>query len=171
MKLAKLNPVDVRYIVDRMRERDRQELFALRWDDSAEDLAEAVMSWGEFSWVAGLGNEPIAAIGATLIHPGNWQVWAFGTDRWPEIALSLTRHVRRVMTPALLESGMLRSECKTLDIHTNAHRWLEVLGAEKESENPNYGRNGETFFTYVWLRDKLLSTINTKQTAKADKRR
>jgi len=157
MKLAKLNIEDVRYITHRLRERDRHELFALRWDDCPEQLAQDVMTWGQFAWVAGI-DEPAAAIGASLISPNLWQVWAFGTDHWPEIALGLTRHVKKVMTPALLEAGMVRSECKSLDIHTDAHRWLEVLGAEKESESPNYGKNGETFFTYVWQRDKLLST-------------
>lgn len=168
MILAQLNREDIGFITRRLRQRDRDEIFATRWHEDAEILADETMQWGSFGWVAGL-DEPIAAIGASSIWPGRWAMWAYGTDRWPEIALSLTRHARNVMLPALWESGMVRAECKSMDRHVQAHRWMELLGAIKESESPHFGKNGETFFTYVWLRDRLLPTDQTKQTTQTER--
>lgn len=151
MRLARLNEADLLYVADNMRDWDRREVFATRWDDNAAELVDMIMAGGEFGWVAG-EDQPIAAFGAVPTWQGNWQVWMFATDRWPEVALGVTRFIKKVMIPALEEAGCHRAECRSMEGHEVAHRWLESLGADKESELPNYGRNGETFYLYRWTR-------------------
>lgn len=151
MRLARINHSDLLYVADNMREWDRREVFATRWDDNAAELVDVIMAGGEFGWVAG-EDLPIAAFGAVPTWQGNWQVWMFATDRWPEVALGVTRFIKKVMIPALEEAGCHRAECRSMEGHEVAHKWLESLGADKESELPNYGRNGETFYLYRWTR-------------------
>ncbi len=152
MKLARLNEADLLYVADNMREWDRREIFANRWDDDPAPLVSGLLAGGEFGWVAGDGGLPIAAFGAVPTWAGNWQVWMFATDEWPKVALGVTRFIKKVMIPALEEVGCHRAECRSMEGHAVAHRWLEALGAHKESELPHYGRDGETFYLYCWTR-------------------
>lgn len=152
MKLASPSLLDVLYITHHMREWDRRELFATRWDEDPDHLAMDVMQrWGEHCWVAGEDRQAIAVIGAMQTWPGMWSVGMFATDDFPRIGLPLTRWVRQVMIPHIVQQGVRRGECKSMEGHTMAHRWLELLGAKREGEPlKNYGKNGETFHTYVW---------------------
>lgn len=152
MKLAKLNEADLLYVADNMREWDAREIFATRWTDDRADLAAAVLACGEFGWVAGDGGLPVAAFGASPSWNGVWQVWMFATDDWPKVALGVTRFIKKVMIPALEEVGCHRAECRSMEGHVVAHRWLEALGAHKESELKHYGRDGQTFYLYCWTR-------------------
>lgn len=134
-----------------MREWDRREIFATHWEDDPVQMATATVSLSaSFAWVFGK-DEPIAAVGAYPVWPGVWAVWAFGTERFPEVALSLTRFIRRIMIPSMKRAGMHRAECKSLDGHADAQRWLECLGFTREATHRQYGRAGETFHTYALL--------------------
>lgn len=152
MMLAKLNEPELLFIVDRLRERDRREIFATRWDDDPASLVSGLLAGGEFGWVAGVDGLPIAAFGAVPTWAGNWQVWMFATDDWPKVALGVTRFIRKVMIPTLEKVGCHRAECRSMEGHDVAHRWLKSLGAHKESELSHYGRDGETFHLYCWTR-------------------
>src|SRR3546814_12825662 len=79
------------------------------------------------------------------MHPGVWSVLLFATDEFHKIRLSLTKHVKRVMIPALVEVGAHRAECHSMEGHAEAHAWLELLGAEREGVRPRFGKNGEDF--------------------------
>lgn len=151
MKLAKLNEADLLYITDNMRDWDRGEIFATRWDDDNAKLVDGILAGGEFGWVAGL-DKPIAAFGAVPVWNGVWQVWMFATDEWPKVALGVTRFIKKVMIPTLEEVGCHRAECRSMEGHEVAHRWLEALGAHKESELPHFGRDGQMFYLYCWTR-------------------
>ena len=152
MMLAKLNEPDLLFVADRMREWDRREVFATQWDDDAAKLVSNILAGGEFGWVAGVDGLPVAAFGAIPVWNGVWQVWMFATDDWPKVALGVTRFIKKVMIPALEEVGCHRAECRSMDGHDVAHRWLECLGAHKESELPHFGRDGQTFYLYCWTR-------------------
>lgn len=152
MKLAKLNEADLLYVADNMREWDAREIFATRWTDDRADLANAILGCGEFGWIAGDGGLPIAAFGASPSWNGVWQVWMFATDDWPKVALGVTRFIKKVMIPALEEVGCHRAECRSMEGHAVAHKWLEALGAHKESELKHYGRDGQMFYLYCWTR-------------------
>lgn len=154
MKLVNPSLLDVLYVTRNMREWDRREIFATRFNDDPDQLAMDVMRWGPFWWVAGAEvdgrDRAIAVIGATEVWPGMWSVGMFATDDFHHIGLPLTRWVRRSMIPAIVKQGIRRGECRSIEGHEVAHRWLEMLGAKPEGELKAYGKGGETFITYVW---------------------
>jgi hypothetical protein len=148
-----INRKDVSFIAENLRKSDKMEVFATRWTENGDDLADAILSYGDFGWIACSDDHvPVAAFGAVPMWNGVWSVWMFSTDRWPEVSISVTRFIKKIMTPALEESGYHRAECRSLAENTVSHKWLEMLGASKESEVRNYGRNGETFYIFSWIR-------------------
>ena len=152
MKLARLNEADLLYVADNMRALDADEVFATSWTDDRASLVAGILGGGEFGWIAGDGGLPIAAFGAVPSWNGVWQVWMFATDDWPKVAFEVTRFIKRIMIPSLEEVGCHRAECRSMDTHTVAHKWLKTLGADKESEMKHYGRDGQTFYLYCWTR-------------------
>jgi len=141
----------VLHVARHMREIDRREVFSLRWTDSEEALAEDLMRIGGPAWIAtAKDREPVYAFGLAPHRPGVWTVWGFGTDRWPEVMAPVTRFIKRVLLPAMLIDNAHRVDCVSLLDKVAGHRWLEYLGAERESLLKEYGRNREDYFMYVW---------------------
>lgn len=165
---------DVVYIARNMRELDAEEILPLTWSGKPEDLAMGICASGGIASVALSLGRPVATWGATMIRPQFWTVWMFSTDRWPDVALTVTRNIRRVMMPLLIDSGAVRADCWSMDGHDTAHRWLEVLGALRECSVEDYGATRKTFHCYSWTRSRLerdgdfnyvrrsTSTINAK---------
>jgi hypothetical protein len=142
-------------IARNMRAGDAREIWATRWIESPEGLAADVMRAGEYGFVISLDEEPVAAIGAAPNWPNVWNVWMFSTDKWPKVALSVTKFVRRVMIPNLYKAGATRVHCMSIAGHSVAHRWLESLGAIKGNREPGWGKNGEDFFMFRWDRKTI----------------
>lgn len=143
---------DVLFVAQNMRDSDREEIFATQWTDTPEELANNVVHSGAFRWGAYVDDIPVAMIGAQPRWPGVWTAWAFGTRDWPKVALTLTRHVRRFMIPALMNHGALRVDAYALASHDTSRAWLARLGATPGNPLDKWGRNGETFVAYSWLR-------------------
>lgn len=144
-----------------MRSKDRDEVFATQWDEDSSSFANNILRVGDFGFVLHHDDgEPIVCGGAVPMWPGVWSVWMFATDRFDEIAMSTTKFAKRVFFPALDQSGWHRLECRSLASHSVAHKWLESLGAYKESESPAYGRSGETFLVYCWTRERTQAQSN-----------
>ncbi len=153
MKLAEISLKPVLHVASRMREMDRQEIFATRWSHDPHVIAELIDKANPPGFVALADDgEPVCVVGAHEMWPGVFSVFMFATDRWKEVSFDTTKAVKRILIPAVMSDTFVRGECKSLSTHEEAHRWLEVLGASKESEHPCYGKNGETFFTYSWTR-------------------
>jgi hypothetical protein len=147
-------PADVMsmaYITHRLREADRIECFCGRLN-TADALAIDAMAVPGFVDVCWLAGAPVAAIGGRQLWPGVWSVWAFGTDDWPRVIHTLTKHTIRYLVPAMLNLGGHRAECATHVDHHEAHAWLEWLGFEREALMRGHGRNGEDFYLYSWRR-------------------
>jgi hypothetical protein len=143
------------FIAERMRERDRVECLATCFTTPAQLAADAMLGGGfcNVAWIESLDGahaRPVAAIGARQRWPGVWSVWAWGTDEWPKVVVSLTRHAKRTLIPLLVERGAHRAQCASLAEHAEAHRWLEYLGAKREATLTGYGRNGEDFALFRW---------------------
>jgi len=143
---------DVRHIAEHMRPCDREEIFATQWDDDPAAFTERFCAVAmNFCWVARVDDEPVALIGAVPQHPGVWSVFMFATDRFPEVKILLTRHVKRIIIPTLREDSKAHlAFCYSLDRHTAAHKWLECLGAKRELVIPEFGKNRETFYMFTW---------------------
>lgn len=138
-------------VATRMRPEDAREIFACRWNDRLEDLALDALSCAPLAWEASFGGEPVAAYGVAQMRPGVVGVWLYATEKWPKVALSVTRHAKKAIHPALIEAGIHRAECHSIEGHDVAHLWLtRALGMIKEAVHPGFGRRAETFFTFAW---------------------
>ncbi len=155
MRTGEMNPLDALHVATHMRDWDRKEIFATRWNDDVNDLAEDCCMVGSFAWVVYGETEPVALVGAHPVHPGVWGVWMFATDNFHQVSISLTKFVKRVMIPALVKAGAHRAECKSMEGHEEAHKWLEFLGAKRESTLKEFGKDGQDFHTYVWRREDV----------------
>lgn len=138
-----------------MRELDAEEILPLTWTGKPEDLAMGVCASGGIANVALCSGRPVAAWGAAMQRPKMWSVWMFSTDLWPHVALTVTRNIRRVMMPEMIEAGAVRADCWSMEGHDIAHRWLEVLGALRECSVEDYGATRKTFHCYSWTRSRL----------------
>jgi len=147
MNIVETKYLDVLHIAQNMREWDAKEIYANRFEDSPEAIS-AIAAETLYSWTLGL-DEPIAFVGAYPMWPKVWNVWMFATPRVKEIGLPMTQWVLKTFNRGIARSGAHRVECKSMEGHTEAHRWLEALGAEREAAHPYYGKGGETFYTYV----------------------
>lgn len=140
----------VHYIVSNLRAADREELSAASNSMDPDVWVAQMRPISGFTSFFEVDGKPATLIGAASIRKGVWSLYCFGTDEFDRCALSLTRYCKEVMTPSLISVGCHRAECDTIDTHTSAHRWLESLGLKRESVMPQYGRNRETFFKYVY---------------------
>jgi len=155
VEVVRATYADTVFIARRMREMDAEEIFPLMWNGRPEDLAAGICAAGGIANVSLSNGVPVAAWGACYIRPNVWSVWMFSTDRWPEVALTVTRNIRKEMMPSMIDSGAVRAECWSMEGHDVAHRWLGVLGAVRECSVEDYGSNRKTYFCYSWTRSRL----------------
>jgi hypothetical protein len=142
----------IRHVVENMRDVDRREIFATQPSDDVDLYASQVSQLSSNQWVAWHGALPAAIIGAWPVWPGVWNVYAFGTDKWDKVALSLTKHGRRVIVPSVIKSGGHRLQCNSHVDHKQAHLWLErAFGAKIEATLQGYGRNREDFYSFALM--------------------
>ena len=137
-----------------MRQLDAEEILPLTWTGRPEDVAAGIVGAGGLQFVALCDGAPVATWGTFERLPALWSVWMFATDRWPLVALSVTRHIR-FMLPAVFEDvGAARADCWSMDGHDVAHRWLEMLGARREATVEDYGRPRKKYHCYSWTRSQ-----------------
>lgn len=143
---------DVRWVAQNMRPQDREEIFATQWTDDPEELVRNVMASGAFRWGVYVDGMPVAMIGAMPRWPNVWTAWAFGTRDFKRVILTLTRHVKHFMMPALLNNGAVRVDAYALATHDASNKWLRSLGATPGKTLAGWGKNSETFVCYTWSR-------------------
>lgn len=137
------------YIANNLREVDKREVFAggITTPDQLAVQAFQTIGFCDVAWVHG---RPAAAVGAHEKWRGVWSVWAWGTDDWPDVKLTLTRHIIRTLVPAMLHNGGHRGECYSNEEHHEAHAWLEWLGFVCEGRLREYARDRSDFLIYAW---------------------
>lgn len=141
----------VRYVARNMRAADRVECFAMMPADDPDTLAAHFAALRIAVAIGADDGVPVAVAGAVECWPGLWRVGLIATDRWPEVVLPTTRWVKRAMLPTLAGHGAHRVDCLCWLGNEAAWRWLEMLGAVRESVQRAYGKNREDFATYVWF--------------------
>ena len=146
---------DVVYVARNMRELDAEEIWPVTHARTPENLALGTVAGDGWKYVARFGAVPVATWGASRTRPKVVSVWMFATDRWPKVALTVTRHINRVVMPALIEDGCVRAECWTHANHHAAHKWLEILGAVREATVEDYGQNRVPYHCYSWTKTRL----------------
>ena len=134
----------VGYVAANMREWDRREIYATRLDDDLDSFVSDVRRVGPIWWVAGI-DLPIAAFGVAPMWPGVWSMWFFATNNLDKIGFPVTRFIIRDIIPMMWGLGAHRLECRSMEGHVEAQRWLETLGAKREGSLRAFGRNREDF--------------------------
>lgn len=143
---------DVAEVARNMREWDKREIYATRWEADPQALARDCMSSGDFAYTFWYEGAPIAAMGLIPMHPGVWNAWMFATDEFPKIGLMVTKFAKRVLFPSLLGQRAHRIFALSMVGHEDAQRWLVSLGAKPEARLANYGKGREDFVVYAWSR-------------------
>jgi hypothetical protein len=141
----------VEFVTANMREDDRREAHATRWDSDDQSLAREIVSYDtRLGWVAAWDGKPVAVIGSVQMWPNIWSCYMLATDDIRHIGKSLTKFARHGMIPAIKELGGHRGEARSMAGHVVAHKWLETLGAVREGTLAAYGKGGEDFIVFAW---------------------
>lgn len=153
VEIVRLTHEDALYVVKKMRDEDRREVFATRWDDCDYGLAFDCANAPGAKWAALVDGEPVAIGGMALNQPGIAQAWMMGTDALPQAGVTLTRFCGDVIKKLLTgDSGIRRVQAHSAAFHVNAHKWLEAIGMTDRVALPMYGKHGEDFILFSRLR-------------------
>lgn len=143
------------HIARNMRPLDFEEFACCREDTASENIVDSLLMRGGYGYIVYADDgEPVSAIGAVRLWSGVYALWAFGTDRWPEVVLTLTKVALRVIMPELLKQGFHRGECRALASRNDVARWLGLLGLKHEGRLSGFGSGREDFNLYAWTADE-----------------
>jgi hypothetical protein len=160
---------DVTHIVRHLRERDRREIFALRWDDSEDTFIDQVCAVAGAMWqVWRLDDVPVAINGVVPARPGVVLAGAFGTDQWKHALRAITHHAYAFVIPALQLAQYHRAEAYVLAANAESAHWIEMLGGQREAYLHQYGRNCEDFILYTWRLNDVLRWRRRRLVGAAD---
>ena len=152
---ADISPEAIKHLVQNMREIDRREVYALRWNDDEDALITTLLAFAGDLWrVWLLDGVPVAVNGATPIRPGVAGASAFGTDDFWRVVVPMTRWSINWLIPALARSGYHRGEAYVAANNTRSIRWMSILGATQEAYLHGYGRDQEDYRLYTWRLDE-----------------
>jgi hypothetical protein len=161
---------DLSYVAANLRPEDDEELSCQLPNWNVFGLA--AMSLRDHAYCVLIDGNPEAAVGAHRVsnHNGLWVAWSWGTRRMWRAVPTISRFVRDVMIPDIIEQGGWRCEAKAMAKNASAHRWLERMGATRRADLPGWGMNGETFVLYEWVRsDVLLQPVRRPASAAPDR--
>nr|WP_319485675.1 hypothetical protein [uncultured Cohaesibacter sp.] len=146
---------DLSFVAANLSDEDQAEIHC-QMDKPDNRLIAEMAYQGSPLWryVAWLDGQPVLAFGVGLMHSRLGLAWAWGTARKLRAFPEATRFMLDVVKPACVDSGINRIHADTLSTHTNAHKWLERLGAHREAVMPSLGLGGETFYRYAWINEE-----------------
>ena len=156
MRVEAANPADVRIVAETMRPRDREEFMAVSPFTAFADLIDAIVArYGDHPnvIVAYDGKTPVAVGGLIHHRPHVGTLLFFATDGFHRIGADLTRFIKQRLFPGYTLAGTHRIECASLDGYEEVHRWLGVLGLEHEATMRKYGRDGQDYVQFSWVRE------------------
>lgn len=140
-----------------MRDQDKAEI-ACQWAEwNSTHFAYVVMQTAlpGLAWVVRRDDQPVAAFGfsvASYVDPDLWQAWAFGTKDFKRAVPEMTRFLHEQYSEIKETTSVRRVQAFTLTDHDVSHRWLKSLGAKHEGTLRAYGRGGEDFDVYAWVK-------------------
>jgi GNAT superfamily N-acetyltransferase len=143
-----MNPDEIAAVCAHLRARDREELAAYGW--TPDDALHAFRQRAVLSRVFCDGEGAQALIAFHAVTPACLAASLMATDRWPHVARRAYRWGHVTAKPFLLSQGFMRAECRTLDGHADAIRFLERLGFVRECHVPLFGARGAAFIQFAW---------------------
>ena len=150
-------PEEVYDVAINMRERDFEEIDALRWSEGREELAQGLCNdLGSFQnvFVCGDDEGPIVVVCYVPLRKGVWSLGLFATDRFQKVGAFLTKRIIRDIIPSLNRANAHRVECQSICGYDEIHKWLKFLGLKEENVVRGLGKNGEDFKTFSWVREE-----------------
>lgn len=156
MKIEPARTSEIRYVAERMRDRDVAEFSALNRADTREELAAAMVAqYGGSGDVlcATHDDEPVCIGGFFEFWPSVVTLMLFATDDFPQIVVPLTRFMLRVALPSYEGAGIHRVQAIALARNAETCRWLELLGLKREAVMRGYGKQGEDFIQFAKVSD------------------
>lgn len=153
MIFANPRAAEVRFVIDNLSARSREDVFGATEMQPAA-FADFLTSAPGFKWCIYHEGRPAALIGAMPLHRRLWSLFGMGTDDWIKVWRLVTLVARRDMMRAVAEAGAWRAECLSPASHVETHRWLRALGASHEVAMPQYGKDGEDYTLFAWLKER-----------------
>lgn len=144
---------DLSYIASNLRPEDLEEIDCQLDSWNPESIALGALQGP--AYVVLLDGNPEAAFGATQVRTGLWLAWSWGTRRIKRCVPRMTVFVRDHLIPDAVDQGCIRCEARALASNEVAIRWLKTLGATERCLLPAYGKNGEDFILFDWLKSTL----------------
>jgi len=158
MILDSATPDSVYDVALNMRDADFREVCALSWSDDRREIAEDMAArWGEKPdsvYIAKMNDVPIAIVGWIPVWPSVWSVMMIATDDFRHISTPLTKVICSAIIPMLNRIGARRIECRSIEGHHTAHKWIEFLGMRNRVRLEGFGKGGEDFIVFSWFRDR-----------------
>lgn len=155
MRIDVTTPENVRYVAERMRTSDYREFAALSHARNRAEMTDILVDvYGNHpSGICAYdGDEPVAVGAMVEGRPNVATLMFFATDAFPQIALPLTRFITKNLFEKYRAEGVHRIECVSIDGYEQAHRWIKLLGLHHEAVFPGFGKSGEAFHQYSWVR-------------------
>jgi hypothetical protein len=157
MHFKTASPADIYNVAIEMRDVDLNEIAAVCWTDDRQQIAENLVHihTGKPAVFAFGLDTAIAIWSAIEIWPAVWSLGFFATDSLPQIGKKLTKTLIRDIVPLVFEDGYRRVEARSVDTHTEAHKWMKTCGLKQGSTLKNWGKNGEDFIIFESTDSKL----------------
>jgi len=144
-------PFALHVIAADLRPEDRHELAVTREIYDAEELVrDAFAARHTYLAVVNLDDVPIFAFGAVpLVGRSFVQGWAFGRPGSYRVLAAVTRHIKKLMIPRLIELGVQAVQVLSHPDHVRAHIWLRQLGFRLQARVPGIGPRKEEMFLFI----------------------
>jgi hypothetical protein len=156
---------DINHLLSRLRPRDRTELIECGFDHAS--ACEVFAMPAVLARVFHHGGAPAAIIAFHALTPRALNVSLLASPDWPKVARAAWRWGTREARPHLLHIGFRRAECRTMEGHADAVRFLERLGFRRECLIRNFGASGAAFIQYAWRSEDHVSRPYTQGAAGA----
>ncbi len=157
MKIEPATAGHVQQVAAFMRAGDYDEFSAVSHAQDRQQLAEILARrYGDrHDVLVGLWNgRPVCIGGFIMARPNVITLLFFATDEFRQIGLGITRFIRQNLFPKLERQGVHRFEAVSLATHSEAHKWLLLLGLTAETGPMlGYGRAGQAFIQFAKVRD------------------
>lgn len=138
---------DVLYVARNMREDDMREVVADSRIRTPEAIAAVCMMLPCTVYVAkDRDGTPVAVGGVARNEPLFAQAWLFGTKHISRCKLEIAKLVHSLTADAVRDG--LTVQARSAAFHTQAHKWLRVLGFRQVAVLENYGMSGEDFVVF-----------------------
>lgn len=132
---------DARYVAQRLREADTEEVRALGF--SAKDAVMLSFAGSDDRFVGIVDGEAAMVFGVTApLYGGAASVWALGTPKCNEVPVAMVKCGRQIVSAFLQKYGYLENYCAA--DYEKSLRWLKLIGFTIDDPESR-GLNGELF--------------------------